>query len=77
MVDVFETIKIILINEFDVDENLITLDSHFVNTLKLDSLDIVDLALLVEQKFHKELPAKALQQIEKVDDLVRLLEVEK
>ncbi len=43
--------KEFLASEFEVDENLITPESPLKETLGLDSLDLVDVVVLIEQNF--------------------------
>ncbi|KAI8837869.1 acyl carrier protein [Chytridium lagenaria] len=46
-----------VVKEFEkVDAAKVTLDSHFVNDLGLDSLDQVDLTMAIEEEFSIEIP---------------------
>jgi len=49
--DVFERIKEILVEEFEVDATAITPDSNLYSELELDSLDSVDLIVALENEF--------------------------
>ena len=46
-----EKVRDILAEEFEVDRDLMTEDAPLMSTLDLDSLDIVDLAVVVENNF--------------------------
>jgi NADH dehydrogenase (ubiquinone) 1 alpha/beta subcomplex 1, acyl-carrier protein len=41
----------------------LSLDSHFINDLGLDSLDQVEIAMAVEDEFNIEIPDKAADEI--------------
>ena len=45
-----EKVRDILAEEFEVDRDLMTEDAPLMSTLDLDSLDIVDLAVVVERR---------------------------
>ncbi|MDR1055414.1 MAG: phosphopantetheine-binding protein [Prevotellaceae bacterium] len=49
--EVIEKIRIILAEEFEIDINTIQPDANLMQTLELDSLDLVDMVVLVEQNF--------------------------
>lgn len=49
--DIFERIKEILVEEFEVDAEEITSDSNLYSELELDSLDSVDLIVALENEF--------------------------
>lgn len=40
-----------LVEEFEVEEEVIQDDSNLIETLELDSLDFVDLVVIIESKF--------------------------
>jgi acyl carrier protein len=49
--EISEKLISVLAKEFEVDENQITPDSPLMDTLDLDSLDLVDVVVLIEQNF--------------------------
>lgn len=49
--EVIEKINAVLAEEFEVEESVITPDAPLMKTLDLDSLDLVDVVVLVEQNF--------------------------
>ncbi len=71
----FEKIKHILCEEFEIDEQDISLDASIYEDLGLDSeTDIYDLVMSVEDTFEIELPDEDLEEIETVNDLVKFIE---
>ena len=71
---VFEKVKKILNEQFDVDEDEITMDTSFVDDLEADSLDLVDLVMAVEDAFEIEVDDDASKEIATVGDLVAYVE---
>lgn len=49
--EIIETIKGFLVEEFEVDEDLIEPNANLKETLDLDSLDYVDLVVIIESHF--------------------------
>lgn len=49
--EVIEKIKFILIDEFEVDASLLLPDASLKETLDLDSLDYVDMVVVIESTF--------------------------
>jgi len=48
----FDELKAIISSKLDVQEDKITEDSHFVDDLGADSLDLADLVMEIEEKFN-------------------------
>lgn len=49
--EIIEKIRGFLIEEFEVEEEKITPDANLKNTLGLDSLDYIDLVVVIESNF--------------------------
>ena len=49
--EIIEKIRTTLAEEFEIDIELIQADAPLMQTLELDSLDLVDMVVLVEQNF--------------------------
>ena len=49
--EIIEKAKVVLAEEFEVEESAITPEASLKETLGLDSLDLVDVVVLVEQNF--------------------------
>lgn len=54
----------VLLKDFDkVEHAKLTLDSHFVSDLGLDSLDQVEITMALEDEFNVEIPDKDAEEI--------------
>lgn len=72
--DVFEKVKAIISEQLEIDESIIAEDSSFTADLGADSLDLVDLAMSVEDEFGIELSDSAIDKIKTVGDMVRYID---
>lgn len=71
---IFEIVRQVTANKMNIDEKSITLNSTFKGDLKVDSLDIFEIILELEEQFSIEIPTEDLENIVTVQDLVRYLE---
>ena len=70
---VFDKVKAIIADKLAIDEDSITLDSSFVNDLKADSMDILDLVSGFEEEFARTVPDEKGRTFETVRDAVDYL----
>ena len=71
---VFEKIKKIISEQLEVDQSIISEGSSITGDLGADSLDLVDLAMSIEDEFDIELSDEALEKIKTVGDLVSYIQ---
>lgn len=71
---VFEKVQKIICEQFGVDASKVTMDSAIMEDFQADSLDIVDLAMSIEDAFDIEVPDEELENIKTVGDIVKLIE---
>ena len=71
----FEKLKELIAEQFNVDEDSITMETSFTDDLNADSVDIVDLSMALEEEFDiDELSEEEASAISTVGDLVRFLQ---
>ena len=71
--EVFNKVKAIIADKLAVDENTITRESSFVNDLKADSMDILDLVSGFEDEFDITIPDEKGRTFETVGEAVDYL----
>ena len=71
---IFEKLKKILSEQLEINDNLITLESNIVDDLGATSLDLVDLAMSVEDEFGIEVPDELIETVQTVGDVVNFIE---
>lgn len=72
-VDVAERVKKIIIEQLGVDESEVTPDASFVEDLGADSLDTVELIMVLEEEFGIEIPDEDAEKIVHVKDAVQYI----
>lgn len=67
--DIYDGLRIITKGRFDIDEN-----TELAEQLNLDSLQIMELILDVEDHFDISIPVSVLKDVKTVKDLVKQIE---
>lgn len=64
-----------IINKNRIEENInITLETSIADDLYLDSLDMYEIILEIEDEFSISIPEEKLDDLDKVQDVVKLIE---
>ncbi|MBQ5995717.1 MAG: acyl carrier protein [Clostridia bacterium] len=71
---VFEKVREIICDQFELDEDDVTLETVIREDLDADSLDLIDLVMTLEDEFSVEVPDEALENIVTVEDIVKYIE---
>jgi acyl carrier protein len=72
-VDVPEKVKKIIVEQLGVDESEVTPEASFVEDLGADSLDTVELIMVLEEEFGIEIPDEDAEKIAQVKDAVQYI----
>ena len=70
----FEELKQVLVDEFRIDTEKITMEAQLSADLGINSLDSAELLFQCEQKFNIEIDDEELHNFNTVGDIVRYLE---
>ncbi|GAA3634581.1 acyl carrier protein [Lactobacillus hamsteri] len=68
--EIFNKIKSLIADNFEIDENKITKDTSFTDDLDADSIDLVEFILQLEDEFGAEIPDDDAEKIKTVGDAV-------
>ena len=71
---VFEKVRKILFEQLALEEDRVTMDSSLIGDLGADSLNVIDLAMSIEDEFDIEVPDDEIEKIKTVGDIVRFVE---
>lgn len=71
---VFEKIKEIIMEQLNVDDDSVTLNTHLMKDLEADSLDAVEIIMAIEDEFDIEIPDEDAEKFQTVSDLVKYVE---
>ena len=72
--EIFERLREMLVESFELDESEIRLDVHLIDDLDLDSIDAIDLAVGLQEELSLEVSEEELRQIQRVSDIVDLID---
>lgn len=71
---VYEKIKMMISNQFNIDEDDITMDTSFRKDLGVDSIDLVELIMALEDEFDLEVEDDEVEKINTVGDAVNYID---
>lgn len=74
-ISVVDPVKQIIIEQLGVSAEEVTPQSHFVNDLGADSLDMVELVLELEEKFDTEIPDEEAEKIQTVGQAIEYIQL--
>ncbi len=72
--DIFEKLKAIAVNRIGIDEDKVKPESDIIKDLGLDSLDIVDMLMYVEEEFGVSIDDGDVAEMKTVADVVKFIE---
>ena len=70
---VYEKLVTIMSDRLSVSPQEITPDTLFKDDLAVDSLDLYDLVMALEEEFNVEISAERMNDVEQVSDVIRVL----
>ena len=68
-----ESLKEVLAEKLDIDATGVTEATSFTGDLGIDSLDLFDLVMVLEDKYGVEIPSEDLENIATVGDMINYL----
>lgn len=72
--EIFKTMQKLIVEQFALDPDEVTMDSSFEEDLGADSVDLVELVMAMEEEFElDEIPEEELTSLKTVGDSVRYL----
>lgn len=71
---VFEKVREIIVEQLNVDESEVTIDTHLMKDLEADSLDAVEIIMAIEDEYGIEIPDEDAEKFQSVNDLVKFIE---
>ena len=70
----FEKVRDLIVEEMGVEEDAVTMEASFKKDLEVDSLDLFEMVMTLEDEFDIEIPSEDLNEITSVGKLVAYLE---
>ena len=74
---IFDRIRDIIIEQLQVEESDVNMDTNLMKDLSADSLDAVEIIMAIEDEYGIEIPHEEAEKMQTVGDLVRYVEENK
>ena len=74
---IFDEIKDIIIDQLQVEESEVTMDTNLMKDLSADSLDAVEIIMAIEEEYGIEIPDEDAETFQTIGDLVKYVEENK
>ncbi len=71
--EVIDTVNAFLIDEFELEDEQLQPDALMKDDLDIESLDFVDIAVVIEQKFSVKVNSEQISKIIKLEDLYNFI----
>ena len=71
--DIEEKVKNVIIEQLGVSADEVVPEASFVDDLGADSLDLVELVMVLEEEFSKEIPDEDAEKIQTVQDAINYI----
>lgn len=68
--ELFNMLKDVLIEDFEIEEESISAEAHLYQDLDLDSIDAIDLVVKLRELTGKKIEAEAFKKVRTVDDVL-------
>ncbi len=69
-----DVVKNFLVDEFEIEEGVITDDAHLIDDLGLESLDFVDIVVIIEEEFGFKVKREEMKDVRVLSDLYDYIE---
>lgn len=69
-----EKIREIAAQNLNLELEAVTATAKFKEDLEIDSLDLFELAMALEEEFHIEIPAEELENLNCIEDVAKYIE---
>ena len=69
----FQKIKEILVEQFEVDESIVALDANLYEELQIDSIDAVDLLVQIKELTGVKIAPEAFREVRTIRDVLNAL----
>ena len=71
--DIENIVNDFLIDEFEIEEDAISGDAKLIEDLGIESLDFVDIAVIIEKEFGLKVTSEQMVKIKKLEDLYNFI----
>ena len=72
--EIIEKVNEFLIDEFEIEESALELDAHLINDLGIESLDFVDIVVVIEKEFGFKVKREDIKEVRTLNDMYLYIE---
>lgn len=72
--EIVEKVNRFLVDEFEIDKSLIAPEAHIITDLGLESLDLVDIVVIIEKEFGFKVLREDMTNVKTLDSLYSYIE---
>ena len=72
--EVIEKVNEFLVDEFEIDENKLAPDAHLIDDLGIESLDFVDIVVIIEKDFGFKVKREEMAGVRTLNDLYQYID---
>ncbi len=72
--DIIEIVNEFLIDEFEIEQESLNPDAKLVDDLGIESLDFVDIVVIIENKFGFKVKREEMVDVRTLDDMYKYIE---
>jgi len=72
--EIIEKVNEFLIDEFEIEESALQLDAHLIDDLGIESLDFVDIVVIIEKEFGFKVKREEITKVRTLSDLYSYIE---
>jgi len=67
--EVYSKIRSVLMDEFEVEEDAVSMEANMFTDLELDSLDAIDLMVTLDKELSIEIKTEEMQNLRTIEDV--------
>jgi len=72
--EIIEKVNEFLIDEFEIEESTLQLNAHLIDDLGIESLDFVDIVVIIEKEFGFKVKREEITKVRTLSDLYSYIE---
>jgi acyl carrier protein len=72
--EVIEKVNKFLTEEFEIEESLLKPEAHLINDLGIESLDFVDIVVIIEKDFGFKVKREEMAEVRTLNDMYKYID---
>lgn len=68
--ELYDQIRRILVDKFEIDESMVSMDANLYEELEIDSIDAVDLLVYIKEITGKKVPPEQFREVRTIENVI-------